>query len=261
MENIGKVSVIMPAYNGSEFIGDAIDSVISQTYSFWELLIVDDASTDNTPEIIKNYSSSDNRIQLLQNSKNYGTQHARNRAIEEASGRFIAFLDADDLWLPEKLEIQLKTLRNNNLAGCFSSYDLIDEKGEAIGKQIRALPELSYSKLLKANYVGNLTGIYNAEKIGKVFCPDIAKRQDWALWLEVIRRGGPLKGIQKSLAKYRIRKGSISNNKMEMLRYNFNIYHKVLGFGFAHSFWRMLIFLREQFFIKSKQEVATALKK
>lgn len=261
MEDFGKVSVIMPAYNSGKFIGEAIDSVIAQTYPNWELIIVDDASTDNTTEIIRNRKSSDKRIQLFQNSKNYGTQHARNRAIEEATGRFIAFLDADDLWLPGKLEIQLKTLRNNNLAGCFSSYDLIDEKSEAVAKQIRALPELSYRKLLKANYVGNLTGIYNAEKIGKVFCPDIAKRQDWALWLEVIRRGGPLKGIQKSLAKYRLRKGSISKNKMEMLRYNFNIYHKVLGFGFAHSFWRMLIFLREQFFVKSKQEVTTELKK
>lgn len=261
MEDIGKVSVIMPAYNSEKFIGQAIDSVIKQTYPNWELLIVDDASTDSTSEIVEKLKSSEKRLLFLQNSKNCGTQHARNKAIEVATGRFIAFLDADDLWLHEKLEIQLKTLQKRNLAGCFSSYELINEEGDSVNKEIKALPELTYQKLLKANYVGNLTGIYDSEKIGKVFCPDIAKRQDWALWLEVIKRGGPLKGIQKNLAKYRLRKDSISNNKMEMLRYNFNIYYKVLGYGFAASCWRMLIFLREQLFVKSKQEVVTGLKK
>ncbi len=120
-----------------------------------------------------------------------------------------------------------------------------------------ALPQLDFQKLLKANYVGNLTGIYDSDKVGKIFCPDIAKRQDWALWLQVIRKGGPLVGIQQSLAKYRVRKNSISNNKLEMLRYNFRVYHRVLGYGSFHSYWRMLIFLQEQLFVKSKQEISS----
>ncbi|AVR44854.1 glycosyl transferase [Christiangramia fulva] len=256
MEDYGKVSVIMPAYNSGKFIGHAIDSVIAQTYENWELLIVDDASTDDTREIIQNKLNSDQRIQLFHHSTNLGTQYSRNKAIEKAAGRFIAFLDADDLWIPEKLEIQLKTLHEQNFQACFSSYDLIDEKGRSLGKTIKALPKLNFQKLLKANYVGNLTGIYDTRKIGKIFCPDIAKRQDWALWLEVIRKGGPITGIQQSLAKYRVRKNSISRNKFAMLNYNFRVYHHVLGYGYLHSCWRMLIFLKEQFFIKSKQEIS-----
>lgn len=261
MEDFGKVSVIMPAYNSGKFIGHAIDSVIAQTYSNWELLIVDDASTDDTSEIIRQKQAYDEIIQFFQHETNLGTQYARNKAIEYASGRFIAFLDADDLWMPEKLEIQLKTMEKEQVAGCFSSYDLINEDGNEIGRKIKALPQLYFQKLLKANYVGNLTGIYDTKKLGKIYCPDIAKRQDWALWLEVIKKGGPLTGIQQSLAKYRLRKDSISNNKLEMLRYNFRVYHQVLGFGYLHSYWRMLIFLKEQFIVKSQQEISNGPRK
>lgn len=261
MEEFGPVSVIMPAYNCGDFIGQAIDSVIAQTYTHWELLIVDDASTDNTAEIVRQKKASEERIRFFQHSINLGTQHARNKAIQEGSGRFIAFLDADDLWLPEKLEIQLRIMQKDKVAGCFSSYDLIDEAGRKTGKKIMALPKLSFQKLLKANYVGNLTGIYDSKKIGKIYCPDIAKRQDWALWLEVVKKGGPLIGIGQSLAKYRVRKGSISTNKLEMLKYNFRIYHQVLDYGFFYSYWHMLIFLKEQFFVKSKQETSNEPKK
>lgn len=139
------------------------------------------------------------------------------------------------------------------MAACFSSYELINEEGEHLNKQIQALPILHYNKLLKANYVGNLTGIYNVNILGKIYCPEISKRQDWALWLKVIEDGGPIEGIQESLALYRQRKNSISNNKFEMLRYNFKVYHDILKFGFLESIWRMLIFLNEQFIVKSKQ--------
>ena len=115
------------------------------------------------------------------------------------------------------------------------------------------MPVLHYDKLLKANYVGNLTGIYNVNILGKIYCPEISKRQDWALWLKVIEEGGPIEGIQESLAIYRVRKNSISNNKLEMLKYNFKVYHSVLGYGFFRSIHKMLIFLYEQFFVKSKQ--------
>lgn len=118
---------------------------------------------------------------------------------------------------------------------------------------MQSLPVLHYDKLLKANYVGNLTGIYNVSILGKIYCPDISKRQDWALWLKVLEEGGPIEGIPESLALYRLRRNSISTNKIEMLKYNFAVYHSVLKYGFFHSIWRMLIFLYEQFFVKSKQ--------
>ena len=257
MINNGLVSVIMPAYNAETFIADSIRSVINQTYQHWELLIIDDHSTDATRKIIRKFYEEDSRIRLLENSSNFGTHHTRNKGIKAAQGEFIAFLDADDLWKPEKLAKQLKKLSSKNLSACFSSYDLISEDGQNLHKKVQALPVLHYEKLLKANYVGNLTGIYNAKVLGKIYCPEIAKRQDWALWLEVIRQGGPMDGIQESLAFYRNRKDSISTNKLEMLRYNFKVYHEVLGYDLFSSLWKMLIFLNEQFFVKSKQLKST----
>lgn len=243
----------MPAYNSEAYITEAIQSVINQVHQNWELLVIDDASTDSTKEIVKAFAAKDSRIQLLANATNSGTHHSRNKGIKAASGVYIAFLDADDLWKPEKLSKQLKVLSKPNVAACFSSYDLMDENGDLLHKKIQALPILHYEKLLKANYVGNLTGIYNVDILGKIYCPQIAKRQDWALWLKVIDEGGPIEGLQESLAYYRLRKNSISNNKFEMLKYNFKVYHQVLNFSFMKSIWKMLIFLREQFFIKSKQ--------
>lgn len=247
------VSVIMPAYNSEVFISEAIHSVIQQSYPNWELLVVDDASSDNTEKIVKKLSAQDPRIKLLTNSKNSGTHYSRNIAIKAASGNFIAFLDADDQWKPEKLVKQLKVLSKPNVAACFSSYELMNEKGENLHKKVQSLPILHFEKLLKANYVGNLTGIYNVDILGKIYCPEISKRQDWALWLKVIEEGGPMEGIPESLAIYRVRKNSISTNKIEMLHYNFKVYHEVLKFGFFQSLWKMGIFLKEQFFVKSRQ--------
>lgn len=253
MKDYGLVSVIMPAYNSEAFISEAIRSVIDQTYPNWELFVIDDASSDSTLKIIQDYSGKDDRIHILKNSSNKGTHQTRNKGIEAATGDFIAFLDADDQWKPEKLQKQLEIISREDIAACFSSYDLISENGRPLNKKVEALPVLTYEKLLKANYVGNLTGIYNVKVLGKIYCPEIRKRQDWALWLKVIEEGGPMEGIRDSLAIYRIRKNSISNNKFEMLKYNFLVYNQVLGYGFIDSFWKMLVFLNEQFFVKSRQ--------
>ena len=253
MDNNGLVSVIMPAYNSAAFISESIQSVLTQSYQNWELLVIDDASSDSTKMIVQQFAEEDSRIQLLVNSTNKGTHHTRNKGIKVAQGDFIAFLDADDQWKPEKLKKQLDLLSKENKPACFSSYELISEDGENLNKKIQALPVLTYEKLLKANYVGNLTGIYSAKALGKIYCPEISKRQDWALWLKVIEKGGPLQGIQESLAIYRVRKDSISGNKVEMLKYNFNVYHKILGYDLFTSLWKMIVFLNEQFFVKSKQ--------
>ena len=246
------VSVIMPAYNSAAFIAESIQSVIQQTYSNWELIIVDDASTDTTRKIIASHSISEPRIRSFYNSSNRGTHYSRNKAIEAAQGEFISFLDADDLWKPEKLEKQLKVLSKENVAACFSSYDLISENGKPLNRKIEALPVVTYDRLLKANYIGNLTGIYNANLLGKIYCPDIRKRQDWALWLKVIEEGGPMEGIPESLAIYRIRNNSISTNKLEMLKYNYKVY-RILGYGVLGSMVKMSVFLNEQFRVKNKQ--------
>ncbi|MBZ9730696.1 glycosyltransferase [Salegentibacter sp. JZCK2] len=247
------VSVIMPAYNAENFIEDAVSSVISQSYSGWELFIIDDASLDSTLFKAEKLAKKDPRIKVLRNKQNSGAGITRNKGIKAAQGDFIAFLDADDQWKPKKLEMQLEVMQEQSAAVCFSCYQQIDENGSSRNEIIEALPILTYQKLLKSNYLGNLTGIYNAKKLGKIYSPEIRKRQDWALWLEAVKKGGPAIGIQRCLAKYRVRKGSISENKLEMLKYNFNIYHKVLGFNSLKSAGYMLVFLKEHFFVKSKQ--------
>lgn len=247
------VSVIMPAFNAEDFIETAVESVIAQTYSNWELFIIDDASTDATFSKAENLEKQDSRIKILQNQNNFGTGISRNNGIKAAQGDFIAFLDADDQWKPKKLQIQLEIMQQQDASVCFSSYLQIDENGNSRNEIIEALTTLTYQKLLKSNYLGNLTGIYSAKKLGKIYAPEIRKRQDWALWLEAVKKGGPALGIQQCLAKYRVRKGSISRNKLEMLKFNFNIYYKILGFNFIKSTGYMLVFLKEHFFVKRKQ--------
>lgn len=247
------VSIITPSYNSGKFIADTITSVINQTYQHWELIIVDDASQDNTCKIVSELLKKDNRIKLIQHAKNLGAGATRNTAVKMAKGNFIAFLDSDDIWKPNKLEKQLDYMKSKNVAICFSSYELIDEEGNLLNKIVEALPILSYNKQLKCNYIGNLTGIYNADRLGKIYMPEIKKRQDWVMWLNAIKKGGEAIGIKESLAYYRVRKTSISRNKLNLVKYNFNVYRRVLGFGFLKSTKYLMLFFHEYFFVKSKQ--------
>ena len=248
------VSVIMPAFNAAAYISEAIASVQNQTYKNWELFVIDDFSTDETCSLVEKIIEQEPRIQLLKNLKNEGAGGTRNKGISAAKGDFIAFLDADDLWLPEKLEIQLNSMKENHLAMSFSSYHLISENGEYLSKGILALPKLTYKKLLKANYVGNLTGMYDVSKTGKIYSPLLRKRQDWALWLSVLKKVGFAKGIQQPLACYRIRTNGISTNKWGLIKYNYQVYNRFLNFGSLKSSGYMILFLWEHFVIKTKQK-------
>lgn len=250
------VSIITPMYNSEAFISETIKSFINQTYKNWELLLIDDDSSDNTIQTIKPFLEEYPNIKLIQNRENLGAAISRNKGIEAAKGEYIAFLDADDIWKSKKLEKQLAFMEENKCDVCFSSYDLINEKAEPLNKTVKALKSLSYKKLLKCNYVGNLTGIYNAKILGKITSPDLRKRQDWLLWLKAIEKSGkPALGIQESLAYYRIRKNSMSSNKLNLIKYNYWVYKKGLGFSTIASVYRMLIFLIEHVFVKSRQIV------
>lgn len=253
MKKSALVSVITPVFNAEAFIAETIESVIQQTYSNWELLLVNDNSTDASFSILKKYTAEDSRIKIFSFSENKGAGHCRNKGIEEAKGEFIAFLDADDLWKPQKLQKQLDFMLKNDAEVCFSSYQLMDEAGKKLPIIAEALSFLNFKKLEKSNYVGNLTGIYHAEKLGKIYAPVVRKRQDWALWLKAVQKAGMAYGIKESLAYYRVRKDSISGNKLEMLSYNYNIYRKELNYGSLRSFYKMAVFLKEHFFIKKKQ--------
>ncbi len=248
------VSVITPTYNSQEFIEQTINSILEQSYKNWELILIDDASSDETVEIINDYTSKHSKISLIQNKTNQGAGISRNIGINAAKGDFIAFLDADDLWLSNKLEVQIDLMLKNNLDVCFSSYDLMDEGGNKLYKRVNALSELSYKKLLRSNYVGNLTGIYNRKTLGKIQSTEFRKRQDWLLWLAAIKRSNkPATGIQESLALYRVRKNSMSSNKFDLIKYNFQVYNKGLGFSWIKSMGFFLLFLFEHFLIKPRQ--------
>ncbi len=250
----GLVSIITPMYNSEAFIVDTINSITAQTYTHWELLLIDDKSSDKTIEIVSRYTNKYSNIKLLQNEVNSGAAISRNKGIMAAAGDYIAFLDADDLWKPEKLEKQVTFMRTNNCDVCFSSYEQIDEQGKPLNKLVEALPILTYNKYLKSNYIGNLTGMYNSKALGKITSPNLRKRQDWLLWLAAIKASSkPAQGIQESLAYYRIRENSISSNKLNLLKYNYAVYKKGLGFSTVKSLFYMLVFLKEHFFVKSKQ--------
>ncbi|AXG68990.1 putative teichuronic acid biosynthesis glycosyltransferase TuaG [Kordia sp. SMS9] len=249
------VSVITPTYNTEEFIADTIDSVRAQSYTNWELILVDDASSDRTVAILNEYAAIDERIKVQVLKTNAGAAIARNTAIEKASGTYIAFLDADDLWKPEKLTKQIAFMQEKDISVCFSSYELMNEAGISLGKMIKALPKVDYNKMLKSNYIGNLTGIYNASTLGKVYMPNIRKRQDWALWLALVKKVEFAYSLEEPLARYRLRENSISSNKLNLLKYNYTIYRKALNFGAFKSSLYLLRFLIEHFFIKPRQTV------
>ncbi len=247
------VSIITASYNVEQYIAETIASVQSQTYQDWEMIITDDASTDNTCKIIEEIAKKDGRIKLLKLKQNSGPAVARNQSIKKARGRFIAFLDADDIWYPDKLALQVKLMLEQNISVSFTSYQHIDEAGKDLNYVINAIPNLSYAKLLKNNYIGNLTGMYNVSKLGKLYQPNLKKRQDWCFWLEALKRSNkPAVGIQQVLAKYRIRKGSVSRNKVQLLKYNFLVYHQYLKFSFLKSMLYLVVFLVEYFFVRPK---------
>lgn len=248
------VSIITPSYNAALFIINTVISVREQSYPNWEHIIVDDASTDPTPTLLEQFAEEDARVRIELLSENRGAAYCRNRATELAQGEFIAFLDSDDLWHPEKLQKQLEYMQANACGVCFSSYLHIDENGHSLGKRIKALPKLTYQKQLRNNYIGNLTGIYSVQSLGKIMAPSIRKRQDWAVWLEAIQRQGkPACGLQQDLAYYRVRSGSISSNKWKLIQYNYQFYRTFLGQSWPRASLNLLRFFWEYFVHRPKQ--------
>lgn len=225
MSDKALVSIIMPMYNCEKFIIETIESVISQTYAHWELIVVDDKSTDNSLTIVENFVHKDSRIKLIGLEKNTGPTNARNRAIKEAEGRYIAFLDSDDIWLSNKLQYQLAFLNDNNLVLTYSAYETIDAKSKYINTR-HCLPLITYKDMLKTNHIGNLTGIYDVAYFGKVYLENTG-HEDYILWLKLLKKIPYTKGITEVLAQYRIVGDSISGNKFKVLKWQWYIYRKV----------------------------------
>ena len=221
------VTIITPNYNAEKFISDTLESVLAQTYTNWEMLIVDDCSNDRSIEIVKKYMVQDERIRLIELEENSGAAVARNRAIEEAKGRFIAFLDSDDLWKPEKLEKQIRFMLEHGYALTYTDYDLIDEENVHYGKTFKAPAQVNYESMLQTCSIGCLTTIYDTEKLGKVYMPHIKKGQDYATWLKILKKIPYAYGLNESLAVYRKRQSSVSSNKFKAIMHQWNIYRKI----------------------------------
>lgn len=221
------VSIITPVYNCGKYIGETIESVLKQSYQNWEMIVVDDCSTDNSAKIIKEYMSSEPRIKYFKLDKNSGAAVARNTAIEHAKGRFIAFLDSDDLWHPDKLKKQIEFMKKNNYAFTFTGFQQINEEGQLLNKYMPALKKINYKKALYTNYIGCLTAVYDVSKLGKVYMPLIRKRQDYGLWLKILKKVDYGYGLDKSLAYYRVRNGSVSSNKLSLIRYQWQLYRDI----------------------------------
>lgn len=246
------VSIIIPTYNSANFIGDTLVSVQQQTYSNWEVILVDDGSTDTTLTIAQLIAQRDQRIRIFKNPTNSGTGVTRNNALKHCEGNYIAFLDADDLWKPNKLERQLQFMQEQQQPFTFSFYECIDEAGKSLYKVVEAPKNLSYRQLFFCNYVGNLTGIYDADFFGKIAISSIRKRQDWMLWLTILKKLKSAKPVPESLAYYRIRNNSLSASKVALLQHNFAVYRQFHGYNFVTALFIMLGFLFTQLLIKSR---------
>ena len=234
------VSVITPSYNSSKFIDECINSVISQSYTNWELLIVDDCSDDNSKELLLNLEKRDERIKLTFLDNNIGAAHARNVAIQKAKGKYIAFLDSDDSWDSKKLDKQISFMVQNDIAFSFTSYQSISENGLDIISVIEAPYKMTYNNYLKNTIIGCLTVIIDREKVGDFEMPSIRSSHDMALWLLIMKRGFIAYGFNENLAKYRIVSSSNTSDKWAAAKDVWRVYRNLEKLSFFYSIWCFL---------------------
>lgn len=242
----GLVSIIMPSWNTANFIAESIQCVIDQTYKNWELLIVDDCSTDNTDEVVKPFLA-DKRVRYLKNEKNSGAALSRNRAMREAQGEWIAFLDSDDLWTPDKLMWQIKFMKKHNLVFSYHEYEKIDEEGNPLSIYVSGPRMIDKRRMYNYDYIGQLTMMYSAKHFGLIQIKDIKKNNDYAIRLQLFKKDPDAQCclLKKNLAKYRIRKKSISHDKIsKKLRSHYDLFHmcdeKPGAIALWYACWNML---------------------
>lgn len=222
------VSVVMPVHNAGKFLEEAIRSVMSQTYSNWELLVVNDNSTDNSMEIVNRLAGEDCRIRVFDNPTPTGYPATpRNMAVSLANGRYIAFLDSDDVWLPDKIEHQLPYFNESEKIGVvFSNYEKVDEESNREERVVKARKVTSYKQLLLGNVIGNVTAMYDVERVGKAYF-SMVRHEDYAMWLSILKRGFVARNTGKVVALYRVSNNSVSSRKMALLSWQWRIYRDV----------------------------------
>lgn len=238
MENT-LVSIITPSYNSEKFISETIKSVQSQTYQNWEMIIVDDFSTDKTVEIVKQFAKADNRIKLVLLDKNSGPAIARNKGIESISGRYMTFLDADDIWFPDFIENSIQAIKTTEIHFVFSSYKRSDEALNFVYSDFIVPQKVTYFDILKTNSISCLTAFIDIQVLGKKAMPEVFKRQDMGLWLKYLKEIPFAYGILEPKAIYRIRKNSLSRKKPYLLKYQWQFYRNVENLNVFQSCYYM----------------------
>lgn len=234
------VSIIVPVYNVEKYIIETVKSVEAQTFSEWELLLVEDCSTDDTARVLETYirERADSRIRMIRQPSNMGAARARNRGLSESKGRYIAYLDADDLWVPGKLERELVFMDKTNAAFAFTGYEFANERGEGTGKVVRVPATLSYKQALSNTTIFTTTVMFDTEKIDRELLEmPVIKSEDTALWWKILRNGYTAYGLDENLVKYRRIEKSLSSNKLEAMRRIWNLYRKAEGLGILSSAW------------------------
>lgn len=243
----GLVSVVMPVHNSARFLREAIESVLDQTYQNWELLIVDDASKDDSINIAHEYEEKDKRIHVLKNDAPIGIPSApRNVGITAARGRYVAFLDSDDIWFPRKLEQQIPLLSEQGTAIAFGNYEKMEEDGRRRNRVVRAPATASYKSLLNGNVIGNLTGMYDRKQTGTVLMPD-RRHEDYVMWLSILKRGFVARNTGTVLGAYRLRSTSVSSQKMLTVRWQWAIYREVEGLSWFSSAYHFMFYAFKAF--------------
>jgi glycosyltransferase involved in cell wall biosynthesis len=231
------VSIITPNYNSAQFIAQTIESVLAQSYQNWEMLIVDDCSTDNSETIIRKYLEQDKRIRFYKTKTNTGMPAGpRNIGIEKSCGQYIAFLDSDDIWFPTKLEQQLKIFENKNVAIVFSYYEKITESGQRNDRIIKSPRQVTFDGLLKGNCIGCLTAIYDTARVGRLYF-QYFHYEDYAYWLTILKNNYIAKNTNTVEALYRVKSNGESSNKIVSMNWIWNIYRNYLKMSLLKSIY------------------------
>lgn len=229
------ISIVTPVHNCEDYIKSTIKSVQDQTYTIWELILIDDCSKDSSVEIIQNFSKTDQRIKLIRNEKNSGPAITRNKGIKAAKGDFLTFLDGDDVWLPNFLEESLGLCYLKGHEFVFASYQRKDEELQPLISDYIVPDKIDYNDVLKSCPISCLTAFIDIRRIGKFYMPIIDKRQDWGLWLAILKQVDYAYGIKKPLAVYRMRKNSLSRSKLKLIPYVWEVYREVEGINVLRS--------------------------
>lgn len=237
------VSIITPIYNSELYIEKTIKSILNQTYKKFELIIVDDCSVDRGFEIVDTFAKLDSRIKLIKLEMNSGAAIARNKGLELATGRFIAFCDCDDIWFENKLENQINFMLEKSIPISFTSYQIINEKGQTLNKVINAVDSISYKEYLKNTIIGMSTSMIDTSLVKPFRFENIRTRQDTMLWITLLKRGHVAYGIKEVLVKYTVRSNSISANKYKAAAKVWDLYYNMEKMGLLKSSYFFLFYL------------------